>query len=312
MHDLHRDAQERWTAKPPLYTLEITGKDIAQIKSARESIAAGTPINIAFLGNETHQQRIEAARIIRDCGFEPVPIISSRRIRSREDLDDLVAGLIRAVHPRRFMFVGGDPAVPAGPYVDSLSLLGSGVLQRHAIQHAGIVGYPEGHPKIENDRLWDALRWKIAFLKEAGCSIEITTQFGFDASAIVDWIAKLRGFGIDVPVRVGVPGPADVGKLIRFARQFGVVTSAAVLRQYGLSLTNLLHRAGPERFADRLLDGLEGRQFGPVLFHLYPFGGILDSVQWMTGFLTQRHAAIDVLTDGDIDGPPSIAAPSIG
>ncbi|SCB40236.1 methylenetetrahydrofolate reductase [Rhizobium hainanense] len=299
MHDLCIDAQSRRTSTCSLFTLEITGKDIAQIQSAKSEIPAGTPINIAFLGNETHQQRIGAARIIRDSGFEPVPIISSRRLRSCDDLDDLIGGLIQAAQPQRFMFVGGDPAVPAGPYADSLSLLKSGVLDRHAIRQVGIVGYPEGHPKIENDRLWEALRWKLTFLQDAGCSVEITTQFGFDADAIVDWLTKLRGFDIGVPVRIGIPGPTEVGKLIRFARQFGVATSTAALCQYGLSPANLLHRARPERFANRLVDSIEARQFGSVIFHLYPFGGILDSVQWMTGFLRQRRYA-----------PPGAAQPS--
>ena len=170
--------------------------------------------------------------------------------------------------------MGGDPSVPAGPYADSLALLRSGVLERHDIRNVGIVAYPEGHPKIGNDMLWDALQWKIAFLKNAGCSIEITTQFGFDPDAIVRWLTQLRTAGIEVPARIGVPGPSDAGKLLRFARQFGVVTATAIVRQYGLSLANLLTSVGPDRFVDRLVAGLQGRQLEPILFHLYPFGGI--------------------------------------
>ena len=70
-------------------------------------------------------------------GFEPVPIISSRRIRSEIDLNTLIDQLNVAAHPSRFMFVGGDPAMPAGPYQDSLALLASGVLQRHGIRNVG-------------------------------------------------------------------------------------------------------------------------------------------------------------------------------
>lgn len=55
------------TPPPPagLYALEVTGKAIAQVQTARAAIRLGTPINIAFLGNETHAQRIHAARVIR-------------------------------------------------------------------------------------------------------------------------------------------------------------------------------------------------------------------------------------------------------
>jgi len=265
------------------YSLEITGKDIGQIEAARSAIPAGTPINIAFLGNETHAQRIDAAARIRQWGFEPVPIISSRRLRSVEDRDELLAGLIVAARPTRFMFVGGDPSSPAGPYGDSLDLIAGGIITDHDIVHVGIAGYPEGHPRIDRARLWEALELKIGLLKARGCTVEITTQFGFDADAIVDWIAQVRGKGIDVPIRIGVPGPADVRRLLRFATQFGVVSSAAIVGKYGFSLANLINKVGPDRFMTRLEDGMRGRDLGGVRLHLYPFGGIAETVAWADG-----------------------------
>lgn len=283
-----RSGTDTLRVPPGLYTLEVTGKDIAQVEAARDAIPAGTPINIAFLGNEDHEQRIHAARAIRACGFEPVPIISSRRLRSEEDLDNLLGGLIRETAPSRFLLVGGDPATPAGPFADSLALLASGVLQRHAIRHVGIAGYPEGHPKIDSETLWRSLKWKVAFLEAEGCSVEITTQFGFDAEAVLRWIGELRGAGIECPVRIGIPGPADVGRLLRFARQFGAVSSARVVRRYGFSLVNLLQRVGPERFLDHLGPRIADGGLGPVFYHLYPFGGIAETVDWMSRYLAGR------------------------
>ena len=272
------------------YTLEVTGKGIHEVEQARAAIPAGTPINIAFLGNEDHAQRIHAAKVIRACGAEPVPIISSRRLRCEADRDELIGALIAQAAPRRFMFVGGDPSTPAGPYPDSLALLASGVLERHGIEQVVITGYPEGHPKIARGELMRALKWKLDFLREAGCAVEITTQFGFDAEAVVRWIEQLRQQGIDTPVRIGVPGPADVGKLLRFARQFGVATSASILRRYGLSMTNLMQRVGAERYWDQLQAGLGDRQLGRIGWHLYPFGGIEDGVTWINARLSADTA----------------------
>lgn len=262
------------------YSLEITGKDIGQIEAARSEIPAGTPINIAFLGNETHSQRIEAATRIRQWGFEPVPIISSRRLRSVQDRDELLAGLMSAAHPARFMLVGGDPSSPAGPYRDSLELIAGGIIADHGIVRVGIAGYPEGHPRIDRTRLWEALEQKIELLKTWGCTMEITTQFGFDADAVVDWIAQVRARGIDAPIRIGVPGPADVKRLLRFAAQFGVASSAAIVGKYGFSLANLVSKVGPDRFMNRLAGGMAGRDLGTVMLHLYPFGGIAETVAW--------------------------------
>lgn len=265
----------------PGYALEVAAKDIAQVQAAKAAIPPQTPVNIAFLGNEDHAQRIEAARVIRACGFEPVPIISSRRLRSEQDLDDLLHALAAEAAPSQIILVGGDPAVPAGPFEDSLALLRSGLLERHVIGQVGIVGYPEGHPKVDTDTLWRCLKWKFAFLQDAGCSVEITTQYGFDPDAVVQWIERLRSEGIDAPVRIGVPGPASAGKLLRYARQFGSVPSAAIAQRYGLSVDDQDRRVSADHYWDQLTAGMDGGNLGTVLYHLYPFGGIMEGVQWM-------------------------------
>lgn len=288
MSEFWSDTRSTQIIRNPLYALEVTGKDIAEIEATRDELRPGTPINIAFLGNEDHAQRINAARAIRSFGFEPVPIISSRRLRSAQDLETLMRGLIDAAKPERFIFVGGDPAKPAGPFEDSISLLEAGVIEKHAVRHAGIVGYPEGHPKIPADALLRALKWKHDFLRRVGCTVEITAQYGFDAEAVIHWIRRLRNEGVDAPIRIGIPGPADVGKLLRFARQFGVVTSAAIVRRYGFSLTNLLVRVGPDRYWNHITENLAREDFGDVLFHLYPFGGIRDGVRWMNQHVPLR------------------------
>ncbi|MDR2310141.1 MAG: methylenetetrahydrofolate reductase [Brucellaceae bacterium] len=272
------------------YTLEITGKAIGEIVAAQQVIPQGTAINIAFLGNENHAQRIHAAKTIRDCGFEPVPIISSRRLLSVEDRDQLLSNLIKEAAPKRFLLVGGDPAQPAGPFQDSLSLLNSKIVESFGIRHVAITGYPEGHPKINQKELWRCLKWKLDYLRQAECSVEITTQFGFDAQAIVRWIERLRSEGIDTPVRVGIPGPADAAKLLRFAKQFGVVASASIMRRYGLSLANLMRRSVADRYWEDLNALLLKQDLGQVYFHLYPFGGVAESVTWMNEQLRQRSS----------------------
>ncbi len=285
------DTQYSATPLPPngRYALEVTGKAIAHLEAAQAAIPPGTPINIAFLGNETHAQRIHAARVIRACGFEPVPIISSRRLRSEQDRDQLLDSLTAAAAPTRVILVGGDPTSPAGPYEDSLALLRSNLLQRHAITQVGIVGYPEGHPRIDPGSLWRSLRWKLDFLQEAGCTVEITTQFGLDAEAVVHWIRQLRREGINTPVRIGVPGPATAGTLLRYAQQFGVTPSPAVARHYGLPINDPQRRVGPERYWDHLTAGMSGTDLGTIDYHLYPFGGIMDGVQWINRHLPNHR-----------------------
>lgn len=263
------------------YALEITGKDIDQITAAKAIIPPGSQIKIAFLGNETHAQRLNAARVIRAAGFEPMPIISSRRLTSEADADAIIGGYQAAAQPRQMFIVGGDPATPAGPYQDSMALIASGMLQRHGVTQIGITGYPEGHPHIPTDKLWDALLWKQDYLNRHGIEFEITTQFGFDPEAIIDWMTQLRARGVPNLVRIGIPGPTNAAKLLRFAKQFGVRSSTDILRRYGISLSKLLLPVGPDRFFQRLETAKAGKDLGQVDFHLYPFGGIRDGVIWM-------------------------------
>ena len=54
MHDLRVQPPGEDAPHDGLYALEVTGKDIAQIEASRADIPRATPINIAFLGNETH------------------------------------------------------------------------------------------------------------------------------------------------------------------------------------------------------------------------------------------------------------------
>jgi methylenetetrahydrofolate reductase (NADPH) len=295
------DSQHQSVTQSPdeLYALEVAAKDIAHVEAAQAEIPPGTPINIAFLGNEDHAQRINAARVIRACGFEPVPIVSSRRLRSERDRDYLLGALVAEADPSRFILVGGDPAVPAGPYEDSMNLLRSDLLERHAIRHVGIVGYPEGHPKIDTDTLWHCLKWKLKFLESAGCSVEITTQFGFDAGAVVQWMERLRGEGINAPVRIGVPGPAKSGKLLRYANQFGVVPSATIARRYGLSTVDPDQHVGAERYWNQLEAEADGRNLGTSLYHLYPFGGISEGVRWMNNRISHRDPTPPTIGDAE-------------
>src|SRR3546814_10207425 len=78
----------------------------------------------------------------------------------------------------------------------------------------------------------------------------VVTQFGFDPDAFLAWLKEARVRGIDTPVRIGIPGPAGIKTLLRFAARCGVGASASVLMKYGASITNLLGSAGPDRLVD--------------------------------------------------------------
>jgi methylenetetrahydrofolate reductase (NADPH) len=111
----------------------------------------------------------------------------------------------------------------------------------------------------------------------------IVTQFAFDAERVLDWLATLRAEGIDCPVRIGLPGPAGIKRLLQFAARCGVGASASVMKKYGVSITNLLGSAGPDKLVETLGERL-GPEHGRVRLHFYPFGGLAVTAQWIRNF----------------------------
>lgn len=266
------------------FSLEMTGKDVPALNEAAPAIPQGTRVNVTFLGNEDLAMRVAAAQAVREHGFVPVPHISARRLRSQAELEEFLAALADVGAAEHVFVVGGDPETPEGPYEDSLSVIRTGVLQQHGVREVGISGYPEGHPDIDDDVLWSALADKEAAAREQGLEPTIITQFGFDKDPVLEWLAEVRRRGIDAPVRIGVPGPAGIKRLLGYARRFGVGTSAGIVQKYGFSLTNLLGTAGPDRFLRDFAAGLDPEVHGRVLLHFYAFGGLRTTAEWIRDF----------------------------
>ncbi|MFJ3231844.1 methylenetetrahydrofolate reductase [Streptomyces sp. NPDC086787] len=266
------------------FSLEMTGKDVAQLEQAHAGIPRGTRVNVTYLGNEDLRMRLDAARAVKRLGFVPVPHISARRIPSRSDLEAFLAGLAADGTAENVFVVGGDPARPEGPYEDALAVLRSGLLERHGVRHVGISGYPEGHPAITERTLWSALTDKSAHLAAGGLAGDVITQFGFAVEPVLAWVERVRARGVTVPIRIGVPGPAGVRRLLGYATRFGVGTSASIARKYGFSLTNLMGTAGPDRFLRDLAGQYDVHRHGDLKVHFYTFGGLSATSEWIARF----------------------------
>jgi len=266
------------------YSIEMTAKDVPHLEEAADIIPQGTKIPVTFLPGETFDMRIAAAKRVRDLGFLPIPHISARRLTSQEELEGFLAGLQREVGTDHAFVVAGDPPQPMGPYEDALSVIRTGLLAKYGIRRIGISGYPEGHPDIGNEKLWQASREKQDAILERGHDFAVVTQFSFDAEPVLAWLEQVRKAGIHALVRVGVPGPASVKRLLAFATRCGVGASTKVMKKYGLSLTQLLSKAGPDQLIQEYATGLDPARHGEVLMHLYPFGGLRATAEWVRDF----------------------------
>lgn len=261
-------------------SIEMTAAEIDALTPASRLLARGTRVNVTFLARESADERVLAAAAVREAGLVPVPHVAARRLASHEELDALLDAIVEASMADAAMVVGGDPHEPLGPFPDARSVIAGGMLAHHGFRDVSIAGYPEGHPDIDDDTLWDALESKVDATRAMGARCSIITQVSFDDVAVREWIELVRARGIDATIRVGVPGPTGVRRLLAFARRLGVATTAAKAARYGFSLTHLVGTAGPDRFVTALASDLTGAH-GDVRVHLYPFGDLEASAGWL-------------------------------
>jgi methylenetetrahydrofolate reductase (NADPH) len=266
------------------YSLEMTARELDGLREAAPLIRPDTQIAITFLPGEEMAQRVEAAKLVRELGFEPIVHISARRLGSQDILDDYLARVSGEAAVKRAFLIAGDPPEPEGPFEDSMQVIETGLLEKHGITIIGVSGHPEGHPNVSRDDLWVWMERKLDALRGRGITPLVVTQFAFDDDAIVDWIGEMRARGIDVPVRLGVPGPAGIKRLLGFARRCGVGASASVMKKYGVSVTNLIGSAGPDKLVDALDRKLTFEEHGRVRLHFYPFGALKASADWINSY----------------------------
>lgn len=272
------------------FSLEVSAKAMPALRAEADRIAPGTTISIPYLASEDDDARLAATRTVRELGFEPMPHLSARRIGSRAALARFLERAASEAGVEKCLLIAGDLTTPAGPFADSISLIETGLLERSGIKVVSIGGHPEGHPAMTAEDRWRVLERKCQAIEAQDMAPLIITQFAFDADIVLAWLDALRTRGITVPVLVGVPGPASIARLARYAAMCGVGASASMLARYGISIGRLLGTAGPEVFVDRLLSGLTDAH-GAVGPHFFPFGGIAPSLDWIERYRRRTSAA---------------------
>ena len=266
-------------------SIEITAKQIEKLAVLRSNLPAGTRVFIALIDPADVDGQIAAAGQLREAGFVAVPHVPARFVRDRADLEARLARLAGAGVTETLVLGGGAPQ-PIGVYDAAIQLLETGLFQAHGVTRIGIAGHPEGNPDISKVHgeaaLLAALKQKQAWLKANGMEGFIATQFLFEAGPVAEWAAMLRSEGIDLPLHVGVPGPATIKTLVKYAAMCGVGNSARFIRKQAMNLTKLLTVNTPDDFVAGLANLHANRPdlkvAGP---HLYPFGGFDKLFDWL-------------------------------
>ncbi len=122
--------------------------------------------------------------------------------------------------------------------------------------------------------------------RASGIRVDIVTQFCFEAAPILSWIGELQTRGIDLPVTVGLAGPATLATLTKFGLRCGVGNSMRALRGQIGRFGRLLTDNGPDDVVRGLLAAAQDVTAPISGFHLFPFGGLRKSA----AVAARRHA----------------------
>lgn len=276
------------------FSVEATRPKPADVQALAQALPAGTRVYLSAVPTHPAEELVEEAAAIRVSGLEPVPHLAVRNFTSREQMASLLARFQNEAEVRHALVIGGDRADSAGPFATSLDLIESGLLQRHGIVHIGLAGHPEGHPRVATDVLDRALRSKIEAAEESGLAVDIVTQFSFDGDAILGWVRRLRDYGIETPVRIGLAGPTNLTTLLRYAQRCGVKASAGGLARHAGLLKHLFGVSAPDGLVRQLADAAARHALGEVSAHFFSFGGVGATARWAA------HAAQGLITlDGE-------------
>ena len=270
------------------FSIEATRPTTDEIAVLSAVAPQGTRVYVSAVPTRPLTEALDSAIRLKAAGFNPVPHVAARQFVSAAALDRFLAQLTQEAQVERILIIAGDRDRPAGDYRSALEVIDGGLLQRHGINEIGIAGYPEGHPRISQQELDRALMDKIAAAEATGINVHIVTQFCFDAAAILQWIRRLRDFGLKHPVRVGLAGPTSLPALLRYARRCGVRASIEGLaRQSGLA-RQLFAMTAPDTLVQALALAHSDRHLGVVKPHFFAFGGLAAAARWAAAVAERR------------------------
>ena len=265
--------------------LESPKYELIPLKNVLDQLAflpPGSTVAVTASLSKGMAATVDLSVELKQRGFDVIPHLSARLTTDRDELVGILGRLDDAGIDRAFV-VGGDTHRP-GEFVDGLSLLTAMEEIGHGLVEVGVPGYPEGHPLIRDVVLQQALEEKAPFTSY------ITTQMCFVPDAISSWVHGIREAGVGHGVYIGVPGVADMSKLLQLSVRIGVGDSRRFLAK-NKGLAGKLVKPGGYS-PDDLIFGLGQLMADPVAnilgFHVYTFNQVESTEQW-------RHQMLEKL-----------------
>jgi methylenetetrahydrofolate reductase (NADPH) len=269
------------------YSIEVMPRTAEKIDDFSALLPKGTRVYITHIEGTPIEDMVATAARIKSEGFDVMPHFPARIIKDEATLADWIARYQGEADVRQALLLAGGVAQPHGDFDSSMQLLETGLFDKAGFTQLNVAGHPEGNKDIDPDgsdaNVMEALRWKQSFSERTDADMALATQFAFEAGPIIAWADAVKDAGIDIPIHIGIAGPAKLQTLIKFAIACGVGPSLKVLQKRAMDVTKLLLPYEPtDVLAELAAHKAAHPDFNITKVHFFPLGGIKTNANWAT------------------------------
>ena len=268
------------------FSIEVMPRTAAKIESFKEILPKNTRVYIAHIEGISIEEMVQTAKRISSEGFNVMPHFPARIIKDKSTLEEWINIYQGEAGINQALLLAGGVNKPLGVFEDSMQLVETELFEQYNFKNLHFAGHPEGNKDIDKDgsnkNVDEALLWKQKFNERSDIDIAITTQFCFEAEPVIEWANSLTTNGINIPIHIGVAGPAKLQTLIKFSIACGVGPSLKVLQKRAKDVKKLLLPFDPNDFLETLANHKkENPKFNISNIHFFPLGGINTNASWI-------------------------------
>ena len=271
------------------YSIEVTPKAASKIEDFSEVLPRNTRVYIAHIEGTPIEEMVATAKKIRSDGFSPMPHFPARIIKDKNTLSEWLKRYAGEADVDEGLVIAGGSNKPYGDFDSSIQLIETELFDKSNFKRLHVAGHPEGNKDIDpngaNDNVNEALSWKNQFSQRTDTKIAVATQFCFESESVIAWVDNLKEMGIDLPIHIGIAGPAKLQTLLRYSIECGVGASIKVLKKRAKDITKLLLPYEPESIITELAKHKTNNpDFNIEQVHFFPLGGIKQVTKFVTKF----------------------------
>ena len=267
------------------FSIEVMPRTAAKIESFKELLPQNTRIYIAHIEGTPIHEMVDTAKRLSQEGYNVMPHFPARIIENKKVLIDWINRYKNEAGVKDALLLAGGVNNPYGDFHSSMDLLDSGEFDKAGFTNLHVAGHPEGNMDIDQDgstkNVDSAISWKQEFSKRTDAKMAMATQFCFESGPVIEWADRMASIGVDIPIHIGVAGPAKLQTMIKFSMACGVGASLRVLKRRAKDVTKLLLPFKPDQFLTELA---EHKSLNPDFLitnvHFFPLGGIKTNANW--------------------------------